>query len=167
VIDVTSSFKWLGNQVVDAVLGDVNVRLNRTGQQWLSIVQAIAPVDTGALRAGLFYRVEGRTLTVGGTASHTIFSDRGTRNQPGQFFIERALNQVGSVLGAEIGIEFNVPYIVSPVLSHQDRMIVPSSIQPRPLTQAQHRRVQGNQAAMRRHYRGNVKRAKVRVRRIG
>jgi len=46
-------------------------------------------------------------------------------------------------------------------------MIVPSGIQPRPLTQAQHRRVQGNEAEYRRHHRGNVRKAKMRVRRFG
>lgn len=167
MINVTSTFKWLGNELVDMVMGDVEDRLDKAGRRWLSIVQGIAPVRSGELRAGLFYRAEGRTLVLGGTAGHTLFADRGTRYQAGQYFIERALEQVGSLFGADVQLDFQVPHIASPVYSHQAHMIAPSGIQPRPLTQAQHRRVLGNQAAMKRHYRGNVKRAKLRVRRIG
>jgi hypothetical protein len=164
---ITSSFSWLGQRVTDAVLGDMDKRLHLAGQRWLAAVEPITPVRTGELRAGLFYRVENRTLIVGGTALHTLFVDRGTRFMAGQWFIERALNEIGSVFGASLEMEFTVPHIVSPVLSHGGRMIAPSGIQPRPLTQAQHRRVAANQAMGRNLHRGNVKRAKVRVRRFG
>lgn len=166
MIDVKAAFRWAGNAVIDTVMGEIDQRLHQVGSRWLSIAQGLAPVDTGELRAGLYYRVENRTLVLGGTAGHTLFVDRGTRNMAGRWFIENALHQVEPLFGAGLTLEFNVPHIASPVIAHQGRMIAPSGIQPRPLTREQHRRVQANQAAYKRHHRGNVKRAKVVVRRF-
>lgn len=166
MIDVKSSFRWLGDRAIDLVMGDINARLNQVGSRWLSIAQSLANKDTGAMAAGLYYRVEDRTLVLGGTQPYTLFQDRGTRNIAGHWFIENALHQVEPLFGAGLRMEFTIPHIISPVYAHEGRMIVPSGIQPRPLTRAQHRRVQGNQAAYRRHYRGNVKRAKMVVRRF-
>lgn len=165
-MSLTSGLQWFGDRITDLVLGEVDARLNQAGQKWLTAVDAIAPIRTGELKAGLFYHVQNRTLTVGGTAPHTLFVDRGTRNQAGQWFIERALHEIGPIFGANLEMEFTVPHIAAPVLAHRSTMIVPSGLQPRPLTQAQHRRVAANAAVAKSLYRGNVKRAKVRAKRF-
>lgn len=165
---ITATFRQFGQGITDMVLGQIDQRLDRAGQQWLSVAQNLAPMRSGELRAGLYYRVESRTLVVGGHAPYTIFVDRGTRNQMGRFFIEEALLQIGPLFGAGVEIDFVTPHIASPLLAHQGTYIVPTGIQPRPLTQAQHRHVQQNLVpAAKRYHRGVVKRAKVRVRRIG
>lgn len=167
MINVTSSLQWFGDKITDLVLGEATDRLERAGQRFVAAVHGTVHVDTGEMRAGAFYRVEGRTLILGDTSRHTLFEAAGTRYRAGhpQFF--EAINSIGSIFGASLELDFAVPHIASPVIAHGGRMIVPSGIQPRPLTQAQHRRVQANQAEYRRHYRGNVKRAKMRVRRGG
>lgn len=167
MISVSSAFTWFGQQVTDAVLGDVERRMEAAGQKFVAQVHATVHVKTGAMRAGAYYRVEGRKLILGDTAPHTLFEALGTRFRPGhpQFF--EAINAIGSTLGFGLGTEFVVPDIVSPVIAHQGRMIVPSSIQARPLTREQHRQVQANQAAYRRLYKSNTKKASTTVRRFG
>lgn len=166
MINVSSAFQWFGDRVTDLVLGEVNDRLERAGQQFVARASATVHVDTGEMRAGLFYRVEGRTLVLGDTSSHSLFEAAGTRYRAGHPQLFEAINSIGSIFGTNLELDFAVPSIASPVLAHGGHMIVPSGIQPKPLTQAQHRRVQANQAEYRRHYRGNVKRAKMRVRRF-
>lgn len=164
----TALFRQFGQSVTDLVFGQIDQRLEHAGQQWLTIARNLSPVRTGELQTGLYYRVENRTLVVGGHAPYTIFVDRGTRNRMGQFFIEEALLQIGPLFGAGVEIDFVTPHIASPLLAHQGTYVVPSGSQPRPLTQAQHRHVQENLVpAARRYHRGVVKRARIRVRRIG
>jgi hypothetical protein len=167
MISVTSTINWLGQKVIDGVLGDIDIRMNRAGQKFVDQVHATVHVKTGAMRAGAFYRVEDRTLILGDTAPHTMFEAFGTRFRPGHPQYLEAINSIGSTLGFDLEMNFVVPHISSPLIAHGGRFIVPSAIQPKPLTQAQHRHVRENLApALKRLHRGNVKKAKMRVRRF-
>lgn len=166
MFSVTSAINWAGNKVTDFVYGEIDQRLNKAGQKFVDTVHATVHVKTGEMRAGAYYRVENRTLVLGDTSPHTIFEALGTRYRPGHPQYLDAINSIGPLLGADVHLDFVVPQITSPVLAHAGRMIVPGAIHPRPLTQAQHRQVQANQAAYRKRYKGVVKRARLRVRRF-
>lgn len=166
MFSVTSTIQWAGDKIADLVYGEIDQRLNAAGQKFVDQVHRTVHVKTGEMRAGAYYRVEGRTLILGDTSPHTLFEALGTRYRAGHSQYLEAINSIGPLFGASLEMEFAVPFIASPVLAHDGRMIIPSGIQPRPLTQAQHRRVLANQAEFRRHHRGNVRRAKVRVRRF-
>jgi hypothetical protein len=162
---IGSALAWFGQQVTNAVLGDVDAKLDRTGQEIVAIAQSLVAVDTGALRQSITYSVQNHTLTIDIGENYGLFIEMGTRWMRARPYIQPALLAVNRVWGGTIDLEFNVPHIAAPVLAHKGIMIVPGGIQPRPLTQAQHRQVQANAATAKGFYRGNVKRANVRVRR--
>jgi HK97 gp10 family phage protein len=165
-MSITSGFQWFGAALTKTVLGDIDAKLQLTGQQIVATAQSLAPVRTGALRAGIDSQVANHVLTITFAEPYSLFQEFGTRTIPAHPYIRPALNAVNRVWGGTIDVEFNVPLITAPVVTHKGTMIVPSGIQPRPLTQAQHRRVQANAAVAKQHYRGNVKRAGFRVKRF-
>lgn len=118
MINVKSAFNWLGNKVVDAVLGEIDDRLNRAGARFVQRAQALSPVRTGALRAGVYYRVQDRTLVVGDTQSYSLFVEFGTRHMAPRPFIRPALNDLGRLFGADLEMEFGVRNYANPILAH-------------------------------------------------
>lgn len=170
MISVSSTINWLGQKVTDFVYGEIDQRMNRIGQAWLSQAQATVHVDTGEMRAGLFYRAENRTLVLGGTSPHTIFEEYGTRYRPPHPKLREALLKVGSTFGFNLELEFAAPSSGTwqGLYAHKNTYVMPSSLQPRPLTRAQHEHVKKHLIPVsQRLYKGNVKRAKMRVRKLG
>lgn len=167
---ITSSFTWLGQRVSDALLGDIDMRLHQAGAAVIAEAQALAPVRTGALRSSINYRVENRTLVISVGQIYGVFQEYGTRTIPPHPFIRPALAAAGRVFGGSIEMEFNAMSSATwqGIYSVGSGFVVPSGIQPRPLTQAQHRHVQQHLVpTSKRLHKGNVKRAKLRVRRFG
>lgn len=169
MIGVSSAFTWLGNKVADEVFGEIDQRLTRAGHAWQARAMALAPVKTGALRNSLYFRVENRTLTVGVGVRWGVFQEFGTRTIPPHPYMRPALNELGRIFGAELGMEFAAPGSGQwqGIFAHQGSFVVPSGIQPRPLTRAQHEHVRKHlMPTSRRLHKGNVKRARMVVRRF-
>jgi hypothetical protein len=169
LIDVKSTFTWLGNAVADAVYGEIDNRLTRAGYAWLAEATRLVPVDTGALRNSLGFRVEGRTLTVYAHQPYSLFVEHGTRRMAPRPYMRPALNALGPILGASLEMEFAAPGAGTwqGLYAHQGSFIAPSGHQPRPLTQAQHRHVREHlMPVSKRLYHGHVRKAKMTVRRF-
>lgn len=169
MINVSSTLSWLGDKVADALFGEIDRRLTQAGEAWQTQAQSLAPVKTGALRSSLYYRVEARTLVVGVGVPYGIFQEFGTRNVPPHPYMRPALNDLGRMLGAELGMEFNMggggPW--QGLYAHGGTFVEPSAIQPRPLTGRQRAHVRSSlMPTSKRLHRGNVKRAKMVVRRF-
>jgi hypothetical protein len=157
---------WFGSQISALVNRDVTSKLEQSGAQWLALSRALAPVKTGELRAREDYEVKGNELTLILGAPWDIFQELGTRNMRPQPHAQPALNAISRIWGTSVTMQFMAPAIASPILYHKGKFIVPSGIQSRPLTAKQHRHVQQHLVpSARRHWRGNVKRAKFRARR--
>lgn len=166
---ISSAFNWLGNRVADAVLGDITTRLNQAGEAWLSQSRSLAPVRTGHLRAEEGYRVEGRTLVLLMGAPYDVFTEFGTRHMSPRPHVRPALNAIGRIWGGDIEMNFNALSNAAwqGVYAHQGGFIVPSAIQPRPLTHAQREHVRRNlEPTSKRLHTGNVKRARMMVRKF-
>jgi hypothetical protein len=128
--------------------------------------RSLAPVKTGELRAMEDYRVQGNELILIMGSGHDLFQEFGTRNIPPHPHVRPALNAISRIWGTNVVLDFNAPYISSPVLHHKGSFIVPSGIQPKPLTAKQRHHVQNVlKPSAKGLHRGNVKRAKFRVRR--
>lgn len=169
MIGVKSAFAWLGQKVSDEVFGEIDNRLTRAGYAWQARAEQLAPVKTGALRSSLYFRVADRTLTVGVGVGYGIFQEFGTRNIRPHPYIRPALNELGWLFGAELGMEFAAPGMGTwqGIYAHQGSFVVPSGIQPRPLTRAQHEHVRKHlMPTSKRLHKGNVKKAKMTVRRF-
>jgi hypothetical protein len=161
-------FTWLGDQVAALVNRDVQSKLEQSGAAWLAMSRAMAPVKTGALRAAENYRVEGNTLVLIMGMPYDIFQEFGTRNIRPRPHVRPALNAIGRIWGTSVEMEFNAPYIASPILAHKGDFVIPSGIQPRPLNARQKHHVQNVlRPSAKGLHKGNVKRAKFRVRRFG
>lgn len=170
---ISSSFTWLGQRVTDALLGDIDMRLHQAGQAVVTEAKALVHVDTGATRASIGYRIENRTLVIYVGQPSGIFLEYGTRHSRPYPYLRPALSAVGRIFGGSIEMEFNS--LASGAGAGWQGIhavgrgfVVPSAIQPRPLTQAQHRHVQKHLVpTSKKLWHGNVKRAKLRVRRFG
>lgn len=169
MINVSSVFNWFGDKVTAGVLGLVDRELEQKGQRWLAITRATVHVQTGEMRAGLFYKVENHTLIVGDTSPHAIFEELGTRYRPGHPAMREALLEIGTIFGGDLELQFAAPTAGTwqGMYYHKGSYITPSGIQPRPLTQAQHRHVQQHLVPVSKAlHRGNVRRARMRVRKF-
>lgn len=169
------SFRWFGDQVKQAVLNHVDGRLHQTGERVVARAQQLAPVDTGALRSSIGYIVAGeglfRTLVIDVGMPYGIYQEFGTRNIPPHPFLRPALNEIGRLWGVEIQMAFahGGPSTWQGVYyAHQRRTpgyVIPSAIQPKPLTDRQRAHVANVLApSAARLHRGNTKRAKMVVR---
>lgn len=159
---------WFGDKVAALVNRDVQSKLEQSGAAWLAMSRAMAPVKTGELRAREDFRVEGNTLVLIMGAPWDILQEFGTRNMRPHPHVRPALNAISRVWGTSVELDFNAPYIVSPVLHHKGDFVIPSGIQARPLTAKQKHHVQHVlRPSAKGLHRGNVKRAKIRVRRHG
>jgi hypothetical protein len=151
--------------LASAITGYIDKRiedsLRQTGEIAVQKARQYAPVRTGRLRAGLHYTVANRTLTLIGEAPWTQFQDTGTRYIMGHFFMERALNEAGRIaLGGSVQISYpHTPRIMRPIYAHRGGYVIPGT-----LTAKQRRHVATNLLpAYRSHYRGNARRARLRV----
>jgi hypothetical protein len=161
---ITSTFKWLGAQVQATVQSEIDRRLVRSGEEWLRASRALAPVRTGYLRSQEDFQVANNTLILILGASYDVFQEFGTRRMAPRPHVRPALNAIGRVWGG-IEIDFNRPGggVWQGILAHEGGFVTPSN-----LTHAQRQHVRHNLLpASQRLHRGNVRRAKVRVRRFG
>ena len=166
---VTSTFQWLGQQVIDLVLGDIDMRLRQAGDAWLAESRALAPKKTGFLAAQEGYLVRDRTLVLQMGAFYDIFQEFGTRTIRPTPHVRPAMAAIGRLFGGSIEMEFNTLSSATwqGIYAHQAGFVVPSAIQPRPLTRAQHEHVRKHLLPVSKAlFKGNVKRAKFRVRKF-
>lgn len=169
MISVTSALSWFGDRITDAVFGDVDVRLRRGGEAWKAVTHALAPKRTSFLVSQEDYEVHDRTLILKLGAFYDIYQEFGTRFIPPHPHARPGLAAIGRIFGGDIEMHFNTMAsgAWTGIFAHQGGFVVPSGIQPRPLTQAQHRHVREKLLPVsRRLYRGNVRRAKMVVRRF-
>ena len=166
-----TKFPWFGQQVKDWVLQKVDDRLHQTGDRIVSRAQQLAPVDTGALRNSISYIVAGeglvRTLVIDVGMPYGIYQEYGTRNISPHPFIRPALLEIGRLWGIDVQMTFahGGPTTWQGVYHTQGRYVVPSAIQPKPLTPKQRVHVENRLAPSgKAMHRGNVRRAKMRVR---
>jgi hypothetical protein len=164
-----SGFQWLGGQVENLLRRNIDERLYEAGSQWLVMSRALAPHRTGFLAAQEGFTVVNGVLTLVMAAPYDIFQEFGTRNIRPHPHVRPALNAMARIFGSDVVMDFNTigPSTWQGIHAHKGTFIVPSAIQPRPLTRAQHEHVRKHlmpvSAAL---HRGNVKRAKFRVRRF-
>lgn len=169
MIFASSTFQWLGDKVLGAVLGDIDRRMVDAGNRGLAVMQAMAPRRTGFLASQESFAVVDHTLVFRFGAPYDVFQEFGTRYIRPHPHIRPGLRAIGHTLGFDIELQFNRPG--GPqwhgIFAHQGGFIVPSGIQPRPLTQAQHAHVRRHlMPTSKRLHRGNVKRARMVVRRF-
>ena len=170
MISVSSTFSWLGDRVLTTVLGDLDRRMVAAGNQGLVVMQSLAPRKTGYLASQEGFQVVDHTLVFYFGAPYDIFQEFGTRTIRPHPHIRPGLQAIGRTLGFDIELNFNAPGAGAwqGLYAHQGTFIAPSGIQPRPLTRAQHEHVRKHLIpTSKRLHKGNVKRAKMRVRRWG
>ncbi len=161
-MNVFKSMADLGKSMVSAIQGDVNAKLKKGGAEWLTLSRSLAPLRTGELRAKEDYKVEDSKLTLILGAPYDIFQEFGTRNIRPRPHVRPALNAIGRIWGAKIEMSFLSPHISSPVLAHQAGFVHPKGI-----TAKQRAHIKANLLpASKKHYKGNVRRATMRVRKI-
>lgn len=82
--------------------------LTEIGELVTSQAKALAPVDTGQLRDGIYYRVEENNVVVGSPTEHAEAQEFGTPNNKAQPFLTPAFREnkahIEKILGTEIGI---------------------------------------------------------------
>lgn len=166
------SFRWLGDQVMAFVDRKVEDRLFATGERVVARARQLAPVDTGALRESIGFVVAGsglrRTLSIQVGMPYGIYQEYGTRNIPPHPFIRPALLEMGRMWGIDLNLSFaHAGPRTWQGIHHtrEGRYVVPSAIQPKPLTSKQRHHVETrlipSAAAL---HRGNVARARMTVR---
>lgn len=165
MIGVTSAFKWLGDKVVSAVLGDIDRRMVAAGNRGLAVMHSLAPVKTGFLRSQEDFTVVDRTLVFSFGAPYDIFTEFGTRHMMARPHIRPGLNAIGTMLGFDAEMHFNVPVIHQPILAYPRRNVLFQT--PPTLTKKQLHHVRKDLVPVSsRLHKGNVKRAKMTVRRF-
>ncbi len=161
-MNVFKSLADLGTSMMTAIQGDITATLNTAGSQWRVMSTNLAPIKTGRLRDLETFKVEGNKLTLILGAPYDIFQEFGTRHIRPRPHVRPALNAIGRLWGATIEMSFLSPHISSPVLAHQAGFIHPKGI-----TAKQRAHIKANLLpASKKHYKGNVRRAKMVVRKI-
>jgi len=168
-------FKWFGDRVRAQWEKEIDRRMHRTGEAIVNRARQLAPVRTGALRDSIDYivlynpgkRSELR-ITVG--MPYGIFQEFGTRNIPPHPYIRPATNEFGRIWGFDVAMDFQAPTTATwqGIYYTKDAgYVLPSAIQPRPLTAKQRVHVARYLVpSARRLNVGNVRRAGMHVRRI-
>ena len=159
---VGSSISWLGDKVTTWVNQQVDRKMVDAGNAFVVRAQSLAPVKTGTLRASIDYQVIGRTLTIIIGAPWGIFQEFGTRTIPPHPFIRPALNEINRIFGTDVEILFNRPggSQWGGIFAHQGGFILPHN-----LTAKERAHVAKHLLPVsKKFHRGNVKRAKFRVR---
>jgi hypothetical protein len=160
LVQTGSGFTWNGAGVLAYVDRKIIENLHRGGQAVVARAQQLAPVKTGALRAGIDYQVIGKTLTIISRVPYGLFQEQGTRTVPAHPHIRPALLELGRLWGGSLAMQFNTPNYLGPVLAHQAGFTHPST-----LTSKQREHIHRNlMPVSKRLYKGNVRRAKFRAR---
>ncbi len=76
---------------LDSLGEQVQRALGAVGELAVEYAREIVPVDTGALRESLTYRVDGETLTVGSDKEYAAVVETGTSRQRPQPYIRPAM----------------------------------------------------------------------------
>jgi hypothetical protein len=156
---MANPFKFLGDQITGAITKRIEDNLRKTGEIAQAKAQAYANKKTGAMAAGIHFTVANKTLTLVGTEPYTIFQNSGTRNIPGHFFMERALNEAGKVVwGGSLAISYpNTPSYHRPVYAHKGGYVIPGH-----LTRRQRKHIATKLLPVSRSlHKGNARRAKL------
>ncbi len=156
-----NAFNWFGDKIMQAVTGDIQLKLHTAGAAVRARANALAPKKTGALAASIDYRVVGKTLTIFVGVPYGIYQEYGTRNIPPHPYIRPALLEMGRIWGANLEMAFQTQFAAAPMFAHQAGFTFPKR-----LTAKQRHHVATHLGpTSNRLYRGNVRRAKLRVRR--
>ena len=162
---MASYVEWHGQQVLDDVHHRLEGNMLALGQQVVAIAERYARKRTGRLATSIhfdFNREDLRLVFVVDTP-YGMFVEYGTRNMRPQPYLRPALNAVGPIYGFETEMAFaNMPEIHAPILAHGDTFKVPTSLTAKQLAHVK-KHLMG---ASRRHHVGNVKRAKVKIRKF-
>ncbi len=168
--------QWFGAKFLRDIEARVDKGLVHAGEAVVSKARQYAPVDTGELRDSIRYEINGsggaaklsmggwttagKTLTIIVDALYGMYQEFGTRYIPPHPYIRPALNEVGKVFGAELGMSFNVMPMTNPLYAVEAGFTHPPT-----LTSKQKAHVREHLLpASKRHYKGNVRKAKMKVR---
>lgn len=159
---VGGAVSWLGNQVESWVNQQIDRKLNEAGAAWLARSQSLAPVRTGYLRSQEDYQIIGKTLTIIMGASYDLYTELGTRNMMPHPHALPALNEMNRIFGTDVELHFNRTGGSQwhGVYAHRGQLAVPHG-----LTRKQRAHLERHVLPnLRKQWRGNVRRAKIRVR---
>lgn len=98
---------WNGDAVAARVRQEVAAALNETAADGVTIVQAIAPRDTGFM-ANTMEQLDHATpqslrVSWGNiTAAYTIWQEIGSQGRPGRYFLRRSLQEASKRLEARL-----------------------------------------------------------------
>ena len=156
---------WFGDRIVKMVKDKNDAKMRATGEAIVARAKQLVPVDTGKLRdsIGYTYRQSDSTLTIHVDMYYGLWVEAGTRYMRPQPYIRPALNEVGRIFGTSVEMAFAVPAAGrwNSMLMHQAGFA-----HPRSLTAKQRAHVRQHlMPTSKRLYRGNVRRAKMVVRR--
>jgi len=157
-------YQWNGQQVLDQIHQRIVQQMNDLGRQVVDIAVRYAPKRTGRLATSIHYMYNDATYTVAFVvdAPYGVFVEYGTRYQRPQPYLRPALNTVGSIYGIDTAMVFTgTPPINQPILAHGAGFHLPPTLTPK---QVSHVR-QHLAPTSKRHYVGNVSRARLHVRR--
>lgn len=171
------AFNWLGKKVLKTWNDYTDRKMHEAGEAIVRRAKQLAPVDTGALRDSIDYLVMynefggKHELLIQVGEPYGIFQEFGTRNIPPHPYIRPALNEFGRVWGADVHMDFQAPGAVdwhgllAGVGQHGAGFAASASPRWKPLTPKQVKHVEGTLIpSIKRHNRGNTKRARLRVR---
>lgn len=180
---MASIFRWFGDRIRQVVQERIDNQLYRMGEEIVARAQQLAPVRTGRLKSSIAYVVahgEGRgrsMLSIQVGAPYGIFVEFGTRYMSPRPYIRPALLAVGRAWGADLEMSFAAPsgpgggpwhgLLAGTGQGRQPGFAASASPHYRPLSEQQKRHVERVLIpSVKRYHRGNVKRAKFRVRHV-
>jgi HK97 gp10 family phage protein len=165
---------WAADRVLTYFNNKVDENLHEIGARIVTQARLRAPYRTGALRDSIGYVVAGEGLTdhvlsiqVG--MPYGIFQEFGTRNMTPHPFIRPAIEAVGKISAGAIQMDFTRPGGIEwhGLLATGPGFAAAAHPGWKPLTEKQLKHVKTSLIpTSKRLYRGNVKRATMRVRRI-
>ena len=161
---IGASLNWLGDKVVSWVDQQIDRRLNEAGAAVVARAQALAPVRTGFLRSQEDYQIIGRTLTIILGAPYDVFTEFGTRRMAPHPHIRPALQEMRRIFGTDVEILFNRPGgdQWGGIFAHGGELALPHGLSHREREHVRRHVL----PVLKKYHRGNVKRAKVRIRKF-
>lgn len=167
-------FQWFGDRIKASVNRVVEDRLYRIGERVVARARQLAPVRTGRLRSSIDFVVAGegperRTLSIQALVPYAIYQEFGTRFMAPHPYIRPALNEIGRIWGADIEMMFGATSSRG-LLATTGRGVKTAGYamheRGRRLTPGQRTHLSTHLIpGVKQHHRGNVKRAKMTVRR--
>jgi len=156
---------WFGDRITKMVKDRADAKQRATGEAIVARAKQLVPVDTGKLKAsiGYTYRQSDMTLQIYVDEIYGVFIEYGTRYIKPHPYIRPALNEFGRIWGVSVEMAFAAPTAGTwtGMYAHQAGFA-----HPRSLTAKQRAHVRQHlMPTSKRLYRGNVRRAKMVVRR--